>query len=114
MNKKDQDIIKLISKIDYNNKYDIFNSKNEVDINRIIEESLNIDSLKQSSFKHNLLRRDELLEKTKENSIINFLNDLQNKNIEEIKNLFLSKIKENSNNTHTQIEKSKNQTKEYI
>ena len=46
MNKKDQDIIKLISKIDYNNKYDIFNSKNEVDINRIIEESLNIDSLK--------------------------------------------------------------------
>ena len=112
MKKKEGDISKLISNIKYYNKYEIFDSKNEVDINKIINDALNIDSIKKSSSEHNLLRKDELLEKTKENSIINFLNDLQNKNISQIKNLFLSKIKENSINTHAQIEKSKNQTKE--
>ena len=114
MKKKDEDISRLISNIKYYNKYQIFDSKNEVDINKIIDDTLNIDSIKKSSFEHNLLRKDELLEKTKENSIINFLNDLQNKNISQIQNLFLSKIKENSMNTQAQIEKSKNQTKEYI
>ena len=114
MNKNSQDTLKLVSKININNKDEIFDSNNNVDINKIIKDALNIESAKNSSFENNLLKRDELLEKTKENSIINFLNNLQSKNIAQIKNSFLSKVKENSANAQVQIENSKNQTKEYI
>ena len=115
MKKSDNiDIGKFVSKINHFKNDELFDSKNNVNINKIISEALNIDSAKKTSFKNNLIRRDELLEKTKENSVINFLNDLQNKNIAQIKSSFLSKIKENSANAQLQIEKSKSQTKEYI
>lgn len=117
MNKKDKkkDIIKLISKSKFHTKIDdICNDKKDIDIYKIINNALNVESAKRPISENNLLRRDELLEKTKENSIINFLNDLQNKSIEQIKNTFLSKIKENSAVAQVQIEKSKNKTKEYM
>ena len=114
MKKNNKDIIKLVSKVNYFKNDELFDAKNNVDINKIITEALNLDSAKKTSFKNTLVRREELLEKTKENSVINFLNDLQNKNIAKIKNSFLSKIKENSVSAQSQIEKSKSQTKEYI
>ena len=117
MNKKDKkkDIIKLISKSNFQtNIYDIYDDKKDIDIYKIIKNALNVESAKKPTSENNILRRDELLEKTKENSIINFLNDLQNKNIEQIKNSFLSKIKENSSIAQVQIEKSKGLTKEYM
>jgi uncharacterized protein (UPF0335 family) len=114
MNQNNQDLLKLISKINYNRKDEIFDSNNNVNIDKIIKEALDIDSAKKSAFQNNLLKKDELHEKTKENSIMNFLSDLQYKNINQIKNSFLSKIKENSANAKVQIENSKNQAKEYI
>ena len=117
MNKKDKkkDIIKLISKSNFHTKIDdICNDKKDIDIYKIINNALSVETAKSPISENNLLRRDELLEKTKENSIINFLNDLQNKSIEQIKNSFLSKIKENSAVAQVQIEKSKNKTKEYM
>ena len=114
MNQNNQDLLKLISKTNYNRKDEIFDSNNNVNIEKIIKEALDIDSAKKTSFENNLLKKDELLEKTKENSIMNFLSDLQNKNINQIKNSFLSKIKDNSANAQVQIENSKNQAKDYI
>ena len=107
----EKDIIDFISKINEINKEDINDNKNYLDIYKTINNAL---SLKNTYSQKNFLKKDELLEKTKENSIINFLNDLQRKSIAQIKNDFLSKIQENSTNAQTQIEKSKIQTKEYI
>ena len=108
---KEKDVINFIAKIKELDKDDINDEKYYLDINKTINKAL---SLKKSYSQKNNLKRDELLEKTKENSIINFLNDLQNKSIAQIKNNFLSKIHENSANAQAQIEKSKLQTKEYI
>ena len=108
---KEKDVINFITKIKEFDKDDINDEKYYLDINKTINKAL---SLKKSYSQKNNLKRDELLEKTKENSIINFLNDLQNKSIAQIKNNFLSKIQENSANAQAQIEKSKLQTKEYI
>ena len=117
MNKKDKknDIIKLISKSKFHTKIDdICNDKKDIDIYKIINNALNVESAKRPTSENNSLRRDELLEKTKENSIINFLNDLQNKSIEQIKNTFMSKIKENSAVAQVQIKKAKKKTKDYM
>lgn len=117
MNKKDKknDIIKLISKSKFHTKIDdICNDKKDIDIYKIINNALNVESAKRPTSENNSLRRDELLEKTKENSIINFLNDLQNKSIEQIKNTFMSKIKENSAVAQIQIKKAKKKTKDYM
>ena len=111
MIKKEKDVIRLISKINDFNKDDIIDNNKNFDINKIIYNALNVESAKNTN---KTLKKDELLEKTKENSIIKFLDDLQSKSIAQIKNTFLSKIKENSANAQTQIEKSKIQTKEYI
>ena len=117
MNKKDKnkDVIKLISKSKFHtSKDDICNDKKDIDIYKIINNALNVDSAKMPISENSLLRIDELLEKTKENSIIKFLKDLQNKSIEQIKNSFMAKIKENSAVAQVQIQKSKNKTKEYM
>ena len=115
MNQKNKDVMKLISKVNYYKKDEIFDSNNNVNIHKIIHEALDVNNtIKSPPNQNNILKRDELLEKTRENSIINFLNDLQNKNIRHIKNSFLSKIKETSANTQILIDNSKNQTKQYI
>ena len=114
MNQKNKDVMKLISKVNYYKKDEIFDSNNNVNIHKIIHEALDVNNtIKSPPNQNNILKRDELLEKTRENSIINFLNDLQNKNIRHIKNSFLSKIKETSANTQILIDNSKNQTKQY-
>ena len=66
-----------------------FNQKNqgnaeEMEILKIIEESLNVETAKKNFSKNNYYSRDDLLLKTKENSVIHFLNSLQNKNISEL------------------------------
>ena len=115
MNQKNIDVMKIISKVNYFKRDEIFDSNNNVNVNKIIIEALNVDNLKKSlENENNILKKDELLEKTRENSIINFLNDIQSKNIARMKNSFLTKIKENSANTQVQIDNSKNYAKQYI
>jgi len=72
------------------------NNTEEIDILKIIDSALNVETAKKNFFKNNLYTRDDLLLKTKENSIMNFLNSLQNKNISQLKNSFISKINENT------------------
>ena len=115
MNQKNKDVMKIISKVNYFKRDEIFDSNNNVNVNKIIIEALNVDNLKKSlENENNILKKDELSEKTRENSIINFLNDIQSKNISRMKNSFLTKIKENSANTQVQIDNSKNYAKQYI
>ena len=90
-----------------------FNQKNqgnaeEMEILKIIEESLNVETAKKNFSKNNYYTRDDLLLKTKENSVINFLNSLQNKNISELKNTFFSKINENAVDALSKISEYKN------
>ena len=72
------------------------NNPEEIDILKIIDSALNVETAKKNFFKNNLYTRDDLLLKTKENSVMNFLNSLQNKNISQLKNSFISKINENT------------------
>jgi len=72
------------------------NNTEEIDILKIIDSALNVETAKKNFFKNNLYTRDDLLLKTKENSVMNFLNSLQNKNISQLKNSFISKINENT------------------
>ena len=93
-----------------------FNQKNqgnaeEMEILKIIEESLNVETAKKNFSKNNYYSRDDLLLKTKENSVINFLNSLQNKNISELKNTFFSKINENAVDALSKISEYKNSMK---
>ena len=93
-----------------------FNQKNqgnaeEMEILKIIEESLNVETAKKNFSKNNYYTRDDLLLKTKENSVINFLNSLQNKNISELKNTFFSKINENAVDALSKISEYKNSMK---
>ena len=93
-----------------------FNQKNqgnaeEMEILKIIEESLNVETAKKNFSKNNYYTRDDLLLKTKENSVINFLNSLQNKNISELKNTFISKINENAVDALSKISEYKNSMK---
>ena len=87
---KEQDPLKIISKSNFFNKEeDLFDEKKNLKIKKIIKNALNIESAKKSLYENDKLKRDELIERTREKSIINFLNDLQNKIIEKIKNTFL-------------------------
>ena len=89
------------------NKY----SKDELDILNIINSALNIETAKKNFSENNFYTRDDLLLKTKANSVINFLNSLQNKNISHLKNDFYSKINEKSKNALLKISDYKNATK---
>ena len=79
-----------------NNTENQKNNPEEIDILKIIDSALNVETAKKNFFKNNLYTRDDLLLKTKENSVMNFLNSLQNKNISQLKNSFISKINENT------------------
>ena len=89
------------------NKY----SKDELDILNIINSALNIETANKNFSENNFYTRDDLLLKTKANSVINFLNSLQNKNISHLKNDFYSKINEKSKNALLKISDYKNATK---
>ena len=75
------------------------NSKNKSDFDeneifKIIKSALNVETAKKNFSKNNFFKRDDLILKTKENSVINFLISLQNKSISNLKNSFFSKINE--------------------
>ena len=89
------------------NKY----SKDELDILNIINSALNIDTAKKTFSENNFYTKDDLILKTKENSVLNFLNSLQNKNISQLKNDFYSKINENSKYALLKISDYKSLTK---
>ena len=89
------------------NKY----SKDELDILSIINSALNIGTANRNFSENNFYTKEDLLLKTKTNSVINFLNSLQNKNISDLKNEFYSKINEKSKNALLKISDYKNTTK---
>ena len=88
------------------------NNFDEKEILKIIKSALNVETAKKNFSKNNLYTRDDLLLKTKENSVINFLNSLQNKSISQLKDSFFSKIKENSLEALTKISDYKNSVKD--
>ena len=88
------------------------NNFDEKEILKIIKSALNVETAKKNFSKNNLYTRDDLLLKTKENSVINFLNSLQNKSISQLKDSFFSKIKENSLEALTKISDYKNLVKD--
>ena len=55
----------------------------------LINSALNVPTAKNNFSSNNYYRRNDLLLRTKENSIINFLISLQNKNINSLKSEFL-------------------------
>ena len=89
------------------NKY----SKDELEILNIINSALNIETANKNFSENNFYTKDDLLLKTKANSVINFLNSLQNKNISHLKNEFYSKINEKTKNALLKISDYKNNTK---
>ena len=95
---------------------DSFSSKNKNDfdeneIYKIINSALNVETAKKTFSKNNFYKRDDLVLKTKENSVINFLNSIQNKNISNLKDSFLSKINDNTKETLLKITNYKNSIK---
>ena len=72
------------------------NNSEEMEILKIIDSALNVETAKKNFSKNNFYTRDDLLLKTKENSVMNFLTSLQNKNISQLKDSFISKINENT------------------
>jgi hypothetical protein len=93
------------------NKNNTNNNSNIIDILNVINSALNVETAKKNFSKNNFYTKNDLLLKTKENSIINFLNSLQNKNILNIKNKFLSEINENTKNGFNKINEYKTLTK---
>jgi len=93
------------------NKNNNNNNSNIIDILNVINSALNVETAKKNFSKNNFYTKNDLLLKTKENSIINFLNSLQNKNILNIKNKFLSEINENTKNGFNKINEYKTLTK---
>ena len=93
-----------------NNKHEKI--QNEIDILKIIDEALNVETAKKNYSKNNFYTKNDLILKTKENSVMNFLINLQNKNISHLKDTFLSKIKENESNTLLKISDYKNLVKD--
>ena len=97
--------------------YDMINNnknekvQNEIDILKIINQALNVETAKKNYSQNNFYTRNDLLIKTKENSVLNFLNNLQNKNISHLKDTFFSKINENATNTLLKISEYKNLAK---
>ena len=89
------------------------NSKNKSDFDeneifKIIKSALNVETAKKNFSKNNFFKRDDLILKTKENSVINFLISLQNKSISNLKNSFFSKINEKTQETLLKIIDYKN------
>ena len=85
--------------------------QNEIDILKIIDQALNVETAKKNYSQNNFYSKNDLLIKTKENSVLNFLNNLQNKNISHIKDKFFSKINENATNTLLKISEFRNLAK---
>ena len=90
--------------INSKNKYDF----DENEIFKIIKSALNVETAKKNFSKNNFFKRDDLILKTKENSVINFLISLQNKSISNLKNSFFSKINEKTQETLLKIIDYKN------
>ena len=84
----------------------------EMEILKIINTALNVQTAKKNFSKNNYYTRDDLLLKTKENSIMNFLNSLQNKSISKLKDTFFSKINENNKEALLKISDYKNSLKD--
>ena len=84
----------------------------EMEILKIINSALNVQTAKKNFSKNNYYTRDDLLLKTKENSIMNFLNSLQNKSISKLKDTFFSKINENNKEALLKISDYKNSLKD--
>ena len=88
------------------------NNSEEMEILKIIDSTLNVETAKKNFSKNNFYTRDDLLLKTKENSVMNFLTSLQNKNISQLKDSFISKINENTKEALIKISDYKNTVKD--
>ena len=88
------------------------NNSEEMEILKIIDSALNVETAKKNFSKNNFYTRDDLLLKTKENSVMNFLTSLQNKNISQLKDSFISKINENTKEALIKISDYKNIVKD--
>ena len=88
------------------------NNSEEMEILKIIDSALNVETAKKNFSKNNFYTRDDLLLKTKENSIMNFLTSLQNRNISQLKDSFISKINENTKEALIKISDYKNTVKD--
>ena len=88
------------------------NNSEEMEILKIIDSALNVETAKKNFSKNNFYSRDDLLLKTKENSVMNFLTSLQNKNISQLKDSFISKINENTKEALIKISDYKNTVKD--
>ena len=88
------------------------NNSEEMEILKIIDSALNVETAKKNFSKNNFYSRDDLLLKTKENSVMNFLTSLQNRNISQLKDSFISKINENTKEALIKISDYKNTVKD--
>ena len=88
------------------------NNSEEMEILKIIDSALNVETAKKNFSKNNFYTRDDLLLKTKENSVMNFLTSLQNRNISQLKDSFISKINENTKEALIKISDYKNTVKD--
>ena len=88
------------------------NNSEEMEILKIIDSALNVETAKKNFSKNNFYTRDDLLLKTKENSVMNFLTSLQNRNISQLKDSFISKINENTKEALIKISDYKNIVKD--
>ena len=88
------------------------NNSEEMEILKIIDSALNVETAKKNFSKNNFYTRDDLLLKTKENSVMNFLTSLQNRNISQLKDSFISKINENTKEALIKISDFKNTVKD--
>ena len=86
--------------------------KDFLSILSLINSALNIPTAKNNFSSNNYYRRNDLLLRTKENSIINFLISLQNKNINSLKSEFLSNLDSTSKSAQNKINEFKINSKE--
>ena len=103
-----------ISKLNIINNNNVKYSQDDFDILSLIDSALHIETAKKDFFPNNFYTRDDLLLKTKANSVQNFLSSLQNKNISHLKNAFYSKINENALHALLKISEYKTMTKDNI
>ena len=86
--------------------------KDFLSILSLINSALNVPTAKNNFSSNNYYRRNDLLLRTKENSIINFLISLQNKNINSLKSEFLSNLDSTSKSAQNKINEFKINSKE--
>ena len=86
--------------------------KDFLSILSLINSALNIPTAKNNFSSNNYYRRNDLLLRTKENSIINFLISLQNKNINSLKSEFLLNLDSTSKSAQNKINEFKINSKE--